>query len=279
MIRYDMHMHSSFSTDSDTPMQEMAMAASGRKLAGICFTEHMDLDYPPCYFPEQAQAFEANPDEVLREICRLRQYFAQMNPASPFRIGFGLEFGMQQHLAGRFHEIAESYPLDFIIASQHLVDSLDPYYPESWKDTDPDILIGHYYSEMLSNLKNMQDWDSLAHMDYIIRYIPGRENHIYDSMLRHKEVIDEILLHVIRSGKCLEVNTSGYKYGLGQPNPSPSVLKRYRDLGGRLITIGADAHEPEHIAYAFDKACRLLRSLGYESYVIFENRRMREIQL
>ena len=135
---------------------------------------------------------------------------------------------------------------------------------------------------MLSNLKTMEEWDTLAHMGYIIRYIPKEKavkGCVYDSMEHHADLIDEILRHVIYAKKCLEVNTSGYKYGLGQPNPTPSILRRYRELGGERITIGADAHAPEHIAFAFDRVRSLLRSMGYRSYCVFEGRHMREIPL
>lgn len=278
-IRYDMHMHSSFSTDSDAPMQSMVETAAGLGLQGICFTEHMDLDYPDGYFPEDAKAFTSDPEAVNKEILRLRQSLSKSGVSSSLWIGFGLEFGMQPHLAGTFHEIAVNSPLDFIVASQHLVDSLDPYYPASWAEKDPEIVIGNYYQEMLSNLKKMREWDTLAHMDYIIRYLPDRGSLVYDSMTIHSDIIDEILRYVILEGKCLEVNTSGYKYGLGQPNPAPSILKRYRELGGELITIGSDAHAPGQIAFAYDEVCHLLLNLGFHSYCVFEKRRMREIQL
>ena len=285
-IRYDMHMHSSFSTDSDAPMQSMTEAAIDRGLSGICFTEHMDLDYPKQYFPEIPDAFATDPDEVLSEIQRLREMAFQIQKgpsgteadASGFWIGYGLEFGMQPHLSDRFHKIAVHYPLDFIAASQHLVGALDPYYPETWNGQDPADVIEAYYQEMLSNLQNLKDWDTLAHLDYIIRYIPDRQNTVYDSMIRHREVIDQILRHVIACGKCLEVNTAGCRYGLSQPNPSPAILKSYRELGGKDITIGSDSHKPEQIAFAFDQVLAMLRSLGFDSYCVFENRRMRKIQ-
>ena len=132
---------------------------------------------------------------------------------------------------------------------------------------------------MLANLKTMMEWDTLAHMDYIIRYIPGTRERPYDSMHYHADVIDEILRYVIGCGKCLEVNTAGYKYGLGRPNPAPSILKRYKELGGKRITIGADAHNTKHIAHAFDQVETLLSSLGFDSYCIFKERRMSELQL
>ena len=90
--------------------------------------------------------------------------------------------------------------------------------------------------------------------------------------------VDEILQYIISCGKCLEVNTAGYKYGFMQPHPAPEILRRYYELGGRLLTIGADAHRPEHIAFAYDKAEALLRSVGFTDYCVFEGRRMRKIQ-
>ena len=108
---------------------------------------------------------------------------------------------------------------------------------------------------ILSNLKKMREWDTLAHLDYIIRYIPGQGDSVYDSMARHSEIIDEILRYVISCGKCLEVNTAGYKYGFLQPHPALAILRRYYALGGRLLT----------------------RSVGFTGYCIFEGRRMREI--
>ena len=276
-ILYDTHMHSSFSTDSNTPAQAMVRRALDLKLKGICFTDHMDLDYPAFYFPEDPSAFAADPDKVLQEIKRLREQFDASDP--DFRIGFGLEFGMQPHLAGRFESIAAELPLDFVITSQHLVGGLDPYYPEVWEGQTHEELIRIYYEEMLSNLKMMTQWDTLAHLDYIIRYIPNRGSMIFNSYEAFPELIDEILLYVISCGKCLEVNTAGYKYGLGQPNPAPSILRRYYELGGRRITIGADAHAPEHIAIGFDEVRKLLLSIGYERYTVFRSRVPEELPL
>ena len=74
-------------------------------------------------------------------------------------------------------------------------------------------------------------------------------------------------------GKGIELNTAGLKYGLGFAHPHPDILKRYRQLGGEIITVGADAHKPEHIAYDFGKAADILRSCGFEYYTEFKQRR------
>ena len=46
----DSHLHSSFSSDSDTPMEEMIQTAISKGLSSMCFTEHQDLDFPPGEF-------------------------------------------------------------------------------------------------------------------------------------------------------------------------------------------------------------------------------------
>ena len=74
-------------------------------------------------------------------------------------------------------------------------------------------------------------------------------------------MIDEILKQLIEKGKGLEVNAAGLKYGLPFAHPHPDVLRRYRELGGEIVTIGADAHKPEHIAYEFWKGRRAFKSL------------------
>ena len=43
---WDTHMHSQFSGDSEAPQEEMISSAIEKGLAGICFTDHLDIDYP-----------------------------------------------------------------------------------------------------------------------------------------------------------------------------------------------------------------------------------------
>ena len=90
----------------------------------------------------------------------------------------------------------------------------------------------------------------------------------------HLDVYKRQILEVlIAQGRALECNTGGYKYGLGEPNPSASVLKRYRELGGELITIGSDAHESRHLGYAFSQANSLLKECGFRYYTVYQNRK------
>ena len=84
--------------------------------------------------------------------------------------------------------------------------------------------------------------------------------------------IDTILKELIQYDIALEINTGGYKAGLGVPNPTPDVIRRYRELGGEKITFGADAHKPEHIAFHFADAAAIAQEAGFRYYVRFKEK-------
>ena len=122
----------------------------------------------------------------------------------------------------------------------------------------------------LENAKTMDCYDVFGHLDYVVRYAP-HQNEQY-SYGRFRDLIDMILVELIRRGKGLECNTGGLKYGLGHPNPTEEVLVRYRELGGEIITVGSDAHRPEHIAYEFAKIAEILQECGFRYYAEYRNR-------
>lgn len=268
-ICHDYHLHSDFSADSDTPAEAMVRRAVELGLSGMCFTEHMDPD-----MISDGLVFTVDFESYFAELRRLREKYA-----GRIRIRIGMEFGLQPHLPDRLRELAAGYPFDFIIASQHLVEGKDPYYPSFFQGHEERECYEKFFREEYENLKRFspEDWDTLGHMDYVVRYGPNR-NQFY-SYKEYSDCIDPILRFLIDHGKCLEVNTGGIKYGLGEPNPAADVLRRYRELGGERITIGSDAHEPAHLGYAFDQAAGLLRKLGFRSYTVFEQRQARQVAL
>lgn len=120
--------------------------------------------------------------------------------------------------------------------------------------------------------------DSYAHLDYVLRYgplcadgsTPERTPGFYYS--KYRDIIDEMLLILIREGICLELNTSRLRRGFPEANPGKAILLRYKELGGDMITIGSDAHSPDGIACCFDKARELLLSCGFRYYATFSGR-------
>lgn len=261
---WDTHMHCNFSGDCGSAPESMIEAAVSKGLCGICFTDHMDYDYP--VNPEHPTIFEFDPAEYDSTMHRLQHQYADRLP-----VLYGIELGLQPHLAARHTKLLQEYFFDFVIGSSHVVHGRDPYYASYYEGRTEAEAYQEYFESILENIKSFQDFDVYGHIDYVVRYGPNK-NAFY-SYQKYMDIIDEILKQLIGLGKGIEVNTAGFKYGLGHPNPCEDILKRYHELGGEIVTLGADAHQPEHAAYDFDKLPQILDACGFSYYTVFKNRK------
>lgn len=267
MIQADMHMHTWFSTDSEACPRDMADEAVRKGLKTICFTDHFDKDDL-----EWGEEGIFDVDAYFAEMQKLQEEYA-----GKLNIRIGIELGLRTYLKDYYEELTKKYPFDFVIGSVHNV----PYKKDAEGNilyTDPateklftDRIDKEAYRLMmettLENVRTSDCFQTLGHLDYVVRYGKSREKEY--SYTDYADIIDEILKLLIEKGKGLEVNSAGLKYGLPFAHPHPDVLKRYRELGGEIITIGADAHKPEHIAYDFAKAEEILKSCGFKYYTEF----------
>lgn len=265
MIRSDYHMHTEFSTDSEASVGSMIETAVQKGLAEICLTDHYDKDYPEV--PDvEGVPFVFDVDEYFRTIERYREAYA-----GKIRIRAGIELGLLPHLGAFYQELTSGYPFDFVIGSVHLIHGMDPYYGEVFRGRTDEEVYAETFRLTLENLNQVSAFDVLGHIDYVVRY--GRGGAEQYSYRKYADEIDAILKKVLDMGKGIELNTGGYKYGLGFCNPHPDIIRRYRELGGEIITVGADAHRPEHIAYDFARAKAVLEECGFRYYTIFEERK------
>ncbi len=263
-IKADFHLHSSFSGDAHIPMEEMIQQGIQTGLTTMCFTEHMDMDYPPPNGTSE-NIFLVNTDSYLYDLLHFREKYRDK-----IKLLFGIELGIQAHIIPELEHYIESYPFDFVIASSHLCGGVDPYFSAYYEGKSEWTSYHQYFESILENVKSFSNFDVYGHLDYIVRYGPNKNKfYTYED---HKDVIDEILRILIRGGKGIELNTGGYKYGLGVPNPCPEILKRYNELGGKIITIGSDAHTPEYIGSYFNEAREVLLACGFTHYTTFEKR-------
>lgn len=255
MITADQHTHSSFSSDSDEPLLEMARAAEEKGLQTLCLTEHMDMDYPTGEFLLDTKAYH-------EKLLRVRE---QTN----IELLFGVELGLMDYLAPRLQEYTNAWDFDLIIGSSHLVNGEDPYYPEYFERLGSKNGVLRYFESILANVKAIDCYDVYGHLDYAARYSPEKG---YDPT-DYREIIDEILRLLIGKGKGIEINTAGIRSGLGYVHPHKFILQRYKELGGEIITIGSDAHDRTRVAADFDKAQAALEAAGFQNYTVFRNRR------
>lgn len=271
MIYTDTHLHTSFSSDSTADMESMIRKGIRLGLKTICFTEHYDPD-----FPDNPEGLDFLPDfDTYYKTCsRLSLKYADR-----IEVLHGIELGIQPHLGGELNHFTEEYGnrYDFIIGSTHLINRMDPYDPLFFDSLGPREGLLKYFETTYENLLIFNGYQSVGHLDYAARYMkkPAPIFH-YDD---YAEILDKILMLIINNDKALEINTSGLKAGLDWPNPHMEILKRYRALGGSRITIGSDAHTPEHMAYDFHRLPDIMREAGFDHYELYRRQKACRIDI
>ena len=241
---FDSHSHTEFSGDSQMKAQD-AMAAAERLGLGLVFTEHLDLDYPGDI------DFTFNPDE----------YWQAYEPLRGSCLRLGVEVGMQPSTCDRSRAFTEWLPFDLVIGATHMVDGKDIYYKEAYGNLSKAEFYHKYYQSMAENVRTHTFIDVLAHIDYIARYAPYDDPEIaYGSFA---EDIDAVLQAVIETDTVLELNTRrlGSRRALKELAP---VYARYRELGGRRVTLGSDAHTADAIGAHFAAAWDFAEALGLQ---------------
>lgn len=267
----DYHVHTEFSDDSVYPMGTVIQDAIAMGMNEICLTDHVDygvkIDWD-CGKQIQYRNGEplANVDypRYMFEIDRMKRLYG-----NKIRIKTGLEFGIQKHTIPDFQRLFERYAFDFIILSIHQVENQEFWTQDFQRGRSQKEYQQRYYEEMLAVVRDYKDYSVLGHMDLIASYdLAG----VYP-FEKVRPVIEDILRIVIADGKGIEVNTSSHRYGLTDTMPSANILKLYRDMGGRIITIGSDSHKPEHLGAYIRETQALLKSLGYKQFCTFEHMR------
>lgn len=269
-ITGDFHLHTSFSSDSEAPMASMIEQGITAGLSCLCITEHMDKDYVR-RTPEDFD-FEVDTEAYYQTYQVLRARYADQ-----IKVLFGIELGLQPHVADFYRQYIADYPFDFILGSSHICHRRDPYYPDFYEGRAEAEAYLEYFESILENIRAFDGYDVYGHLDYTVRYGPNQDREY--SYEKYADILDCILRELIGRGKGIEVNTSGFRYGLTHPNPTEDILKRYLALGGEIITIGSDAHRPAHIAYEFERVSSILKECGFKYYTIFENRTAEFVKL
>lgn len=256
----DTHLHTSFSGDSETPPEHQLERAIELGMTSLCFTDHHDYDL------KSDVDFSLDIKAYLGAMRELREKYREK-----IHIGIGVELGLQLHIADYIGSISDTLgEMDFVIGSNHAVDGLDPYFPEYFELNGTNSY-QRYFEATLKRIKRIKDFDSLGHLDYIVRY--GAKRGLSYSYKEYADVIDEILKQIIYDGKALECNSGALSRGMSETNPCADVLRRYRELGGELVTLGSDAHTPDTLGYKFDECADLLRGCGFKYIAFYEKRK------
>lgn len=250
---FDYHMHTTVSFDGKDDAKAMLAAAEAGGLKEICFTDHID------YTPEMDMVFD---------LARYRSAYDDLR-SEKLLIRRGVEYGLTPENQAQMKADLKRYEYDFVIGSVHLVDGLDVYLQPYWVDKTPEQGVKRYLEQMLECVRIHDDYDVLGHLTYIskARGNPARALISYDTYPR---LFDEILRELVRHEKGMELNTSGVDR-CGGYLPTMEYFQRFHDLGGRIVTVGSDAHDAARVGQYANEAVRELKKIfGY--VCTFENR-------
>lgn len=253
---FDFHMHSRVSFDGHDTGLAMAQAAKAAGLKEICFTDH--LDYDPL---EKMGIMAFDTDAYNREYDDLE--------VPGLCIRRGMEFGMTPDNQAQFLRDLQRRPFDFVLGSVHFADDLDVYYADYWQGKTVFQAERRYLEATLDCVRVHDNFDVLAHLTYIgkARCHTDRRALPYHE---HREIIDEILRILASKGKGLEINTSGMDR-CGAYLPSGDMFRRFKELGGQIVTVGSDSHRSDRVGqYTFD-ACEILKEI-FGHVCTFQNR-------
>jgi histidinol-phosphatase (PHP family) len=261
---YDYHTHSSFSGDSDEPLEAMVLQAISLGIKEYAVTDHYDPNYR-----DPAYDFGLDLAAYTGELERLsKKYGARI------KLRKGIELGIQHDVTEDCLAMTRAYPFDFVIGSFHCAEGFD-ISASAYANRPAEALYRGFYGYVRDCLKIYKDYDVLGHLNVIDRYaaqIPKDEVYL--------DTVEDIIRILVDDGKGIEINTSCFRYGMGErTTPTADMLRLYVLAGGEIVTIGSDAHRVRDVGFMLDRAVSMARDAGLKYLATFENREVRFVKI
>ena len=259
---YDAHVHSAASPDSESDPLEVITALKSKGL-GVTFTEHVDFVTPK--IGRDLSATDA--PKIARDfICDFEIYPSTYRHLRSNSVLLGLEIGLTAaYLELNAQTAGNDY--DFILGSVHYVDGIDLYYDAPKMEAEP--FLRRYLTYSLEMVELSGFFDSFAHIDYITRY-DNKADRLF-SYSNFPREFDALLKALADRDLAIEINTARLDKAYVARQLLP-IYKRFKELGGKYVTIGSDAHSLEGLGRCFDKALEIAREAGLTP-VYFKNRK------
>lgn len=265
-MRYcDYHLHTNYSFDSREEMENVCRKAIDSGMKEICFTEHVEFG---------ADDTDGFPDFSLRdaELERLNAKYYDVSGSSCTFLR-GVESGQAIKDREGERRLFSENSFDFVIASLHLVGD---YGRPSKIDFSIENNYLRFYEDYFRKLKELAEsceYDVVGHLTFPFRYAP------VEMLLKHpiegyEKDFRELFEIIIGRDKGIEVNTSGLRMpSLTDTLPGLTILKWYRECGGRIVTVGSDGHSVRSAFSGIEKGYDALRLAGFSEVMLYRDRR------
>lgn len=261
----DGHNHTKhYSPDAGQTIEELINEAKSKGFTRIGITEHYEIDYPD------------HDTDWMFDLNKYNEDFKSWKEsAGDFELLMGIEFGYQTHVAEEIDKTASLIPFDVVLLSNHLFRGRDFYVERECYKLPKKELHKEYIGVMAEMCERCNNYDVAAHYDYINRYTDNLNNFVlYEDC---PQEFDRFFEALISKEKALEINTKSIQKhkerGFTRTLPDPEIIKRYKEMGGKIICFGSDSHFPGTFAVCFNEAVEYIKSFGFTESVYFKDRK------
>ena len=245
---FDQHVHSSFSFDSNEDLENYINVSNN---SDIITTEHLDFENPIINYKDSSI-------DYLKYVGQIKN----LNKKYSNKFFLGIEIGYTPNSEKRIEDFLKDKNFNLKLLSIHQNGNYD-YMCVNKKLISLEVLIQEYFEQMIQALESSIEFNVLAHFEYGLRMIDISVIE-FDNLA--SVFLNKIIELIVKKEIAFEVNTkSMYKYK--KENLYNYMIEKYIKKGGRLFTLGSDAHNIKEYAYKFDEAKKFLLSINIKEII------------
>ena len=250
---FDQHVHSSFSFDSNEDLENYINVSNN---SDIITTEHLDFENPIINYKDSSI-------DYLKYVGQIKN----LNKKYSNKFFLGIEIGYTPNSEKRIEDFLKDKNFNLKLLSIHQNGNYD-YMCVNKKLISLDALIKEYFEQMIQALESSIKFDVLAHFEYGLRMI---DISVTDFDNLASVFLNKIIELIVKKEIAFEVNTkSMYKYK--KENLYSYMIEKYLKKGGKLFTLGSDAHNIKDYAYKFDEATKFLLNKNIKEIILFKDK-------
>lgn len=268
----DLHIHSNNSFDAESSVDKICETAIDRGVSFIAITDHCEAEFinkgDDCEFGSFDRQIPKSLSDTNEAIGKF---------GDKLKILRGLELGEPMHDLNQTQKALGYGDFDFILASVHNLRGKDDFYYMDFNSVDINQILREYFDELIETA-SFEHFDSLAHLTYPVRYIVERQG-FYPDLSRFSKQIDKVFSILISNNKALEINVQGLFKPMKRTLPDLPIVKRFRELGGKYVTVGSDSHKADGVGRGIETGLKVALDAGFKHFTIFENHKPTLIEI
>lgn len=266
----DTHSHSIHSFDGEYRIEELLDSAIEKGIQTVAITDHVEMDW----FHGHPREYDKTAYNSYADAKKAKKDYE-----GRIEVLVGIEMGEPCYNLPETEKLLELHQYDIVIGSLHNLKGWKDFSQLDYVNGGFDIyeMLHQYYTDQTK----MVEWgkfDTLAHIIYPMRYMVGKYG-IYVDRSKIRKDIDELLKTLAEKDIALEINTSGLRQTIGTTMPDFDIVKRFKELGGKHVTVGSDSHTPMDMGAGIEQGWEIAKECGFDSVLIFRQRKPFEIPI